>query len=169
MVETSRLVAQSAAGLGTLIAVLFTWRASRIAGGTFRNTIVGDLFREFRSPEMGLAPKTLHDFFERECKKKGKLMDSRYAARLKKDSSHLVEMHRNLHFQGRRVSQYYRHMAVLLDAKVIDARLIFSVLKNAPKDIVLAMMRVAKLCRRELAHRFRPRARSPVHRIAPLT
>jgi proline dehydrogenase len=91
--------------IAALIAALFAWRLSK---RTFRYQIINELFKEYRSKEMGMSIRKLHEYF-RKAGAKRKILISNY----KKDYRKEVDSIDSIHNHRRAVSSFYQQVSIL--------------------------------------------------------
>jgi len=111
-----------------VIAIIIALLAAAFAGLSWWNArqttfhhVLADIRKDYLSPQMGYAVKTLWQFYN-DCKKDGEDFVEKYCRILKEDKSRLssleeqqrVEAERStLHYQRRLVSHFYQYVAAL--------------------------------------------------------
>jgi hypothetical protein len=113
-----------------LIFAILSWRTSKL---TALHHVIEDIRKDYRSPEMHHAVKTLWEFYK-DCKTKGEDFVIKYLQILKDDNDRLsrLEGHEKLkaerdtlHYQRRLVSHFYQYVAALYVNKILPGDVIF--------------------------------------------
>lgn len=101
--------------IATIIAAIFAFTAWKISKRTFRHQLINDLFKEFRSPEMGESIKKLYDF-QRQCNNKEEIVSKYKNEYSQADESGSIHNHR------RRVSSFFQQVSIIAykDKKIKD-------------------------------------------------
>jgi hypothetical protein len=133
------------------VIALFAWRISR---RTTRYQILNDLFKEYRSYEMGRAMQDLWDF-RRKCENKntdsGKTIEKEMIDKYKKEYEKDATSKNSLHMKRRMVSTYFQNLACLAIKdikimKIINEIWIGSDMSTIPKIIEILEMRALPGC-----------------------
>jgi hypothetical protein len=113
----------------------FAWRASnkqnRLTSNSLKYSILADLFKDYRSIEMGHSIRKLYGTSIR-CKSKELEWINYYMMMFKKEKGALD----SLHDHRRRVSSFYQYMASLLVNDIISKKLVYSVWKKGDLEII---------------------------------
>jgi hypothetical protein len=113
-----------------VIVAFLSWNNSK---RTTLHHVLEDIRKDYRSPEMHHAVKTLWEFY-RDCQSKGEDFVEKYFQILKNDNQRLSSLKENekikaerdtLHYQRRLVSHFYQYVASLYVNKILPGKVIF--------------------------------------------
>lgn len=118
----------------TILAVFFAYTAWKISKRTFRHQLINDLFKEFRTPEMGVSIKRLHDFY-RSCNEDKKTLIAKYKNEYYKIATDLDNLE-SLHNHRRRVSSFFQQVSILAYKDKKIKYIIYEVWKKYNLEII---------------------------------
>jgi hypothetical protein len=113
-----------------LIFAILSWRTSKL---TALHNVIEDIRKDYRSPEMHHAVKTLWEFFK-DCRSKREDFVVRYFKILKDDNDRICKLNEDerikaekdtLHYQRRLVSHFYQYVSSLYVNKILPRNIIF--------------------------------------------
>jgi len=123
-----------------VIALIVSLLAAAFAGLSWRSSaqrtlhqVLEDIRKDYRTPEMYHAVRTLWEFYK-DCQKNNEDFVDKYCRILGEDNKRLSRLDENLkleaeqntlNYQRRLVSQFYQHVAALYSTKVLPSNIVF--------------------------------------------
>ena len=114
--------------VAALIAAIFAWRLSK---RTFRYQIVNELFKEYRSQEMGSSIRRLHEYF-RECGSNQDALVEKY----KEDYKNEKQGDESIHNHRRAVSNFYQQVSILAGKDRYIRKTAYEIWKKGDLEII---------------------------------
>jgi hypothetical protein len=114
--------------VAALIAAIFAWRLSK---RTFRYQIVNELFKEYRSKEMGSSIRRLYEYF-RECGSNQDVLIEKY----KEDYKNGKQGDESIHNHRRSVSNFYQQVSILAEKDRYIRKTAYEIWKKGDLEII---------------------------------
>jgi hypothetical protein len=96
--------------ISTTLAFFFAFRAFVLSKRVYRYQIVNDLYKEYRSVEMGTAIRKLYEYYDSVKENTDELIK-----KYKEDYNKEKDIEKSIHNYRRLISNFYQQMAVLAD------------------------------------------------------
>jgi hypothetical protein len=131
LIATYGSISDIVMALTAALAVAFSVRAWFLSKITFKHQILNDLFREYRSPEMGLVIRRMHELYASCSSDENKLIKKYVKAYTdEKDKKE------SIHFQRRRISGFYQQIAALSDKDARYRKIVYAMWNKKDLEII---------------------------------